>query len=105
MNIEELIYHNVYVCTATVVSHESDLFGGDSDQYNVMIQIEVEDKTAKVFYSGYANGRPAQLEEIRVRHGKVAAVDYYLSRKRVERQINRIVRQAIDEYRKTETIG
>lgn len=99
MNIDELIYANVYVCTATVVSHESDLFGGDSEEYNVMIQIEVEDKTAKVFYTGYADGRPAQLEEIRVRHGKVAAVDYYLSRKPVERQINRIIKDVVEKYK------
>ncbi len=103
MTIDELIYPDVYVCTATVVSHESDLFGGDSDQYNVMIQIEVEDATAKVFYSGYADGRPAQLEEIRVRNGKVAAVEYYLTRRAVEWEINRIIDRVVEDYETAES--
>lgn len=98
MNIDELIYPNVYVCSATVLSKEADLFEGAATSYNVVVAVEIEDKTVRAYYTAYPDYRKPKLEEIRVRHGKIAAVEYYLTRRAVEWEINRIIDRVIEDY-------
>ncbi len=98
MNIDELIYPNVYVCSAAVTSKEDDLFDGTAATYNVAVVVEIEDKTVRAYYTAYADSRKPKLEEIRIRHGKIAPVEYYLTRRAVVWEINRIIDRVIEAY-------
>lgn len=99
MNIDELIYHNVYVCSASVISAEPDLFAGTAGSYNIVVVVEIEDNIVRAYYTGYPDKRKPKLEELRVRRGcRIATAEYYLTRRPVELHIARIIGKVIKEY-------